>query len=294
MRMLDRIIGEDIQTKFVPDHDIGRVFVDRGLIEQVVFNICVNARDAMPHGGSLTISTERLVVDEEFHETNPWAIPGRYVLMTVTDTGVGMDSETSDHIFEPFYSTKGDAAGTGLGLSTVYGTIQQHHGTIRVYSQPGSGTTFKVYLPETDRQEEPILSDLARPAKGGSEHILVAEDEPRVLDLTRRMLEDAGYTVTHASDGEAALEVYVDQRESIDLLILDVVMPKLGGKEVYDAIRGLGSEVPILFVSGYSESFLHPDFATDPSLAVVRKPFRREELLHAVRAMLSSRKRFTR
>jgi len=281
--MLGRVIGEHIKLDFVPGHQLGTVEADRTMIEQVLLNLCVNSRDAMPHGGHLTIETENVFFDQAYCAQNLWAQPGRYVLISVTDTGAGIELSLLDHIFEPFFTTKGEGQGTGLGLSTVYGAIRQHDGMVRVYSEVGQGTTFKVYLPVVERPVDEVGTKIEGEPPHGTETILVAEDDDSLRHLAKRMLERVGYTVITAADGEEALERYAEQPDRIDLLLLDVVMPRMGGREVLDHLRAQGSDTAILFASGYSQNAIHTDFVLQAGMKLIRKPYRSHDLLHRVR-----------
>jgi PAS domain S-box-containing protein len=286
LKLLRRVIGEHIRLDFVPGHELGIVHADRGMMEQVLMNLCVNARDAMPQGGRLIIETENVRIDEKYRENHPWAVPGRYVLVGVTDTGLGMDAGTLDRIFEPFFSTKEPGRGTGLGLATVYGIVKQHEGLIRAYSEPAKGTAFRVYLPITERAVSEASPNVDGPIPGGNETILVAEDDPMVLSLATRLLERAGYSVVAARDGAEAVAEFRRRRDRIDAVLLDVVMPGLGGREALEQIRLVAPDVRALFASGYSASAIHTGFVLDPGLRVIQKPLGREDLLRAVRSVL--------
>jgi len=297
LKMLRRVIGEHIELRFVPGDSLGTVCVDKGQIEQVLMNLCVNARDAMARGGNLTIETENATVDAEYRRDHPWAAEGRYVLMSVTDTGRGMDAATRARIFEPFFTTKGVGQGTGLGLATVYGIVKQHNGLLHVYSEPEMGTVFKVYLPivESPAEEAPLTAET--PPKGGTETILVAEDEPFVLNLVAEILSTAGYTVLTACDGKEALCIFDEHSGAIDLVVLDVMMPGLSGREVMDQINarhsnahapGAQRNLPFLFSSGYNENAIHTDFVIHEGLRLIQKPYSRTDLLREVRQILDA------
>ncbi len=288
MKMLRRVIGEHITLGAIAGHDLGTVRADPGQIEQILMNLCVNARDAMPEGGTITIETENVRIDEEFRETHPWAEPGRYALLSVTDTGCGMDEETLGNVFEPFFTTKDVGEGTGLGLSTVYGLVKQHEGLVHVYSEVGKGTTFKIYLPLIERAAAAVGDKIEGPAPGGTETILLAEDDETLLKLTKAILEHAGYTVLAAIDGEEAQRLFEDHADAIDLALLDVMMPKLGGKAVYERIREARPGVRVLFSSGYSMNAIHTNFVLDEGLALIQKPCQRDNLLRKVREALDS------
>ena len=286
--MLERVIGEHIKLEFIPGHKLGTVQVDQTMFEQVLLNLCINSRDAMPKGGQLVIETENVFIDQEYCAQNPWARPGRYVLTSVTDTGGGIEAALLDRIFEPFFTTKPTGKGTGLGLATVYGAVRQHEGMVRVYSEVGKGTTFKIYLPAVERSADTVGSKIEGVPPRGTETILVAEDDAGLRSLARRMLERAGYTVFTAADGEEALELFEQQAETIDLLLLDVVMPRLGGREVFDRIHEQNPDLPALFASGYSQNAIHTNFVLQAGMKLIRKPYAADELLHRVREILDA------
>jgi PAS domain S-box-containing protein len=286
--MLERVIGEHIRLDLIPGHHLGTVHADRTMLEQVVLNLCVNARDAMPQGGRLTIETENVTFDSEYCARNPWARPGRYLLLSVTDTGCGMDALTLERIFEPFFSTKGPGKGTGLGLSMVYGIVRQHEGMVRAYSEVGKGTTFKVYLPVVERPADSVGTKIESLPLGGNETILVAEDDASVRELARETLTRAGYTVLLAANGAEALAVFQQHAAQVKLLLLDVVMPELGGREVYDHIHAEHPHLAAVFASGYSENAIHTNFVLQEGMKLIRKPYNTAELLRAVRTALDN------
>jgi len=288
LKMIRRLIGEHINLVFLPGESPGLIRADKGQIEQIVMNLCVNARDAMPKGGTLTIETRNVVIDKAYCIDHPWAVEGRYLLLNVTDTGAGMDEATRSRIFEPFFTTKGLGHGTGLGLATVYGIVKHHNGLIHVYSELGRGTSFKVYLPQAEGVAEKVFVRSEAPAAGGSETILVAEDEGMVRDLVVRLLESAGYKVLAAIDGEDALRVFHEHSGSIDMALLDVIMPKLGGREVMERIQAENPRIRFLFSSGYSANAIHTDFVIKEGLRLIAKPYLREDLLRAVRETLDA------
>jgi two-component system, cell cycle sensor histidine kinase and response regulator CckA len=288
LKMLRRVIGEHIDLGFYPAHHLGVVRADPGQIGQVLTNLCLNGRDAMPTGGTLTIETASVCIDEAYCEEHPQARPGRFVLLSVTDSGCGMDEETLGKVFEPFFTTKCAGEGTGLGLSTVYGLINQHDGFVHVYSEVDKGTTFKIYLPLAQRQAPPVSSEIKRPPPGGNETILLAEDDEMVRQLTESILERAGYTVLTANNGEEALAVFEEHADAIDLLLLDVVMPQLGGRAVHERIHRQHPEVRALFASGYSMSAVHTNFVLEEGLNLIQKPAQRDDLLRKVREVLEA------
>jgi len=288
-KLLHRVIGEDVElkTKLV-DKNV-TVMVDPGQMEQVLMNLCTNARDAMPNGGLLSISTETKYLDVDFAKTYNLEKPGVYVLLTVTDSGVGMDEQTRQKIFEPFFTTKEFGKGTGLGLSIVYGIIKQHNGHITEYSEPGMGTTFKIYLPLVQsRIEETQVAEAITP-EGGTETILVTEDNKEVRALTKAVLEEFGYTVIEAVDGEDGLNKFIENKDKIQLVMLDVVMPKKSGKEASIAIKKVRPEMKILFTSGYTADIIQRKDILEEEADFVTKPVTPHELLTKIREMLDKK-----
>jgi two-component system, cell cycle sensor histidine kinase and response regulator CckA len=286
MKMIQRIIGEHIVLDIIPGHNLGTIHADRGQMEQVLVNLCINARDAMPEGGRITIETENVLFDSEYCRTHEWSKPGWHVLLSATDTGCGMDQKTLDRVFDPFFTTKEVGEGTGLGLSTVYGILRQHDGMVRVYSEPAKGTTFKVYLPCIERPAAVVGNKIESPVKGGNETILLAEDEEVVRELGKRILEDAGYRVLPASDGEEALRVFHTHSETIDLALLDVVMPKVGGREALARMREAQPHLRALFASGYSMNGSQMSPLSGESAELIQKPYGPRNLLRKVREVL--------
>jgi len=286
--LLKSLIGEDVEFKTCFTDMRLMAMVDRGQMEQVLLNLCTNARDAMPHGGLLTISTDVLELDEKSIRTYDLDQPGRYALISVTDTGHGMEETTRERIFEPFYTTKEIGKGTGLGLSIVYGIIKQHGGNITVYSEPGKGTTFKIFLPLIMSRMETVKAERLVTPRGGSEAILVAEDDEAVRTLTSHILQEAGYAVIEAVDGDDAINKFMENRDSIKLAMLDVVMPKKSGKEVCDAIRKIKSDIRILLTSGYTADIISTRGITEEGLEFISKPITPNNLLRKVREVLDA------
>ncbi|MGB6544815.1 MAG: PAS domain S-box protein [Candidatus Acidiferrales bacterium] len=285
-KMLQRLLGEHIEVSATLAADLGQVKADQGQIEQVILNLAVNARDAMPDGGRLTIETSNVELDEDYCMHHPPTIPGRYVALLVTDTGIGMDTATQTHIFEPFFTTKEIGKGTGLGLATVYGVVKQSGGCIWVYSEPGIGSTFKIYLPRVDAPIErvgpgSVVSILER----GSETILLVEDEDLLRTLTRTLLEQSGYTVLEAQGGSEALEIARRHNEPIHLLLTDMVMPGMKGHEVAKSLIAIHPELKVVYMSGYA-SFTGRGML-DSDAALLQKPFTRGALLSKLRAVLN-------
>ena len=285
LQLLRRVLPESITIDFIPGFKLASAFVDSGQFDQVITNLCVNARDAMPNGGRLTIETENVVINGEYRQKHPWAAAGRYVLVSVSDTGHGMDSDTQKRAFEPFFSTKTHGAGSGLGLAMAHGIVRQHEGLVHLYSERGVGTTIKLFWPSTERPAAAVGPKLDGPVPKGQETVLVVEDEARVRQLAARVLQAAGYTVLTAGDGNEALEVFAQHRARIDLILLDAVMPKRSGKEVYEEISH-SSATPVVFTSGYSAASLPAVFLARDDLEVLPKPYSPDLLLRKVRAVL--------
>ena len=288
LKLLGRVIGEDIQLEWRPGVRVGTIHADRGMLEQTLMNLCVNARDAMSRGGNLTIATRDVSYEDELPcPDQPWAKPGRYVLLSVSDTGCGMNAEVLEHVFEPFFTTKEAGSGTGLGLATVYGIVRQHAGMIDVASEPGRGTTFSLYWPVSEAETEtPEFEGAEDNASRGTETILLVEDDEAVRRLARTLLERAGYTVLTAQNGTEALKLLDARGKDVELAILDVVMPEMGGREVYERMNKLRPGLRVLFASGYSEGGVHTNFVVDTGLNLLQKPFTHATLLHAVRNAL--------
>jgi PAS domain S-box-containing protein len=291
LKMLTRMIGEDIDLVMVPAAGLGTVRADAGQIEQVIMNLAVNARDAMPSGGKLTIETSNISLDEEYARFHAPLKPGNYVMLAISDTGAGMDSETQSHIFEPFFTTKGPK-GTGLGLSTVYGIVKQSGGYIWVYSESGKGTTFKIYLPRVaDAVESPAL--VAVPAEAvatepGTETILLVEDEANLRYLARQYLEKQGYRVLEAADGAVAMQIAVAHEGMIHLLLTDVIMPGMNGRELAQRISEIRPNAKVLYMSGYTENVIGRNGTLDAGVRLLQKPFTLRDLKSKVREVLDS------
>jgi PAS domain S-box-containing protein len=288
-KMLTRMIGEDIDLVMVPAADLGSVRADAGQIEQVIMNLAVNARDAMPSGGKLTIETSNVSLDDEYARFHAPLKTGNYVMLAISDTGAGMDSETQSHIFEPFFTTKGPK-GTGLGLSTVYGIVKQSGGYIWVYSEPGKGTTFKIYLPRVaEAAETPALVAIpAESTEPGTETILLVEDEANLRYLARQYLEKQGYRVIEAADGAVAMQIAVAHEGVIHLLLTDVIMPGMNGRELAQRISEIRPNVKILYMSGYTENVIGRNGTLDAGVRLLQKPFSLRDLKSKVREVLDT------
>ncbi|MFZ2633091.1 MAG: ATP-binding protein [Desulfosalsimonadaceae bacterium] len=286
-KLLVRIIRESIEFNLdLADRPL-IVPADAGEIEQVLINLAANARDAMPEGGRLRIGTGLAEVDEESVAAYGYGKPGRYALITVADTGQGMDAEIQKKIFEPFFTTKGIGEGTGLGLAISYGIIKQHEGYIKVYSEPGQGTVFTIYLPLSEEAASPDKKpEAAASVKGGNETVLIAEDDASLRKLTKTVLESFGYSVILAEDGEDAITKFMENRERISLVLLDMIMPKKNGKEVSDAIIKIDPRMKVLFASGYAMDNITNKELTEAGFDFIHKPFRPKDLLIKVREVL--------
>ena len=286
-KMLVRIISENIECNLELADTPLMVLADTGQMEQVLINLAANAKDAMQDGGRLTISTGMEEMDDEYVAVYGYGKPGRYALITVADTGQGMDTETQQKIFEPFFTTKGLGEGTGLGLSISYGIIKQHGGYIKVYSEPGHGASFKIYLPLSEEAAYPDKKrDAATPLTGGNETVLVAEDDASLRQLTRITLESFGYTVISAEDGEDAITKYMENRERISLVLIDMIMPKKNGNEVREALIKITPGIKMLFSSGYAMDTVMSNDVTEADVDFIRKPFLPKDLLMKVREIL--------
>jgi PAS domain S-box-containing protein len=283
--LLKRLIGEEIELVFVPSADVGRVHVDPGQLEQVIVNLAVNARDAMPRGGRLTIETSNAVLDAGYAAQHVGVVPGQFVMLAVSDTGVGMDAATQARMFEPFFTTKGPGKGTGLGLATVYGIVKQSGGHVRVYSEPGVGTAFRIYLPRTDAALEEEASAGATLPRG-QETVLLVEDDEEVRRFAREVLERLGYTVLEATGANDAVGISERHLGVINVLLTDVVMPQMSGRELAEAIAPARPETRILFMSGYTDDAIVRHGVLEAGIKFLEKPFSPQALAVKVREVL--------
>ncbi len=289
-KMLRRLIGENIEVTVLPQSNLGRVLADPGQIEQVIINLAVNARDAMPAGGKLTISTANVLLDEAFVASHVGATPGEFVMFAISDTGCGLSDYARAHLFEPFFTTKEFGKGTGLGLATVFGIIKQHNGNIWVESKPNEGATFRIYLPRlSEAESQARQSRLSPAASKRHETILLVEDEYNVRTLAARTLAGYGYKILEAGHGEEALRVARAHKGTIHLLLTDIVMPILGGQELATQLRQERPRMRVLFMSGYLDQTALPDWLQQPGVACIQKPFSDEALCEKVRATLHAR-----
>ncbi|MDH5752491.1 MAG: PAS domain S-box protein [Deltaproteobacteria bacterium] len=288
-RLLRRLIGEDIELTVEVSDATCHIRADRGMLEQTILNLCVNARDAMPEGGQLAISVERFEADHDFCRTREGLVPGDFVKLSFQDTGMGMNEDVKERLFEPFFTTKGPEKGSGLGLAMVYGTIQQHNGHIEVESIPGEGSTFFIYLPSTDAQTS--AGEEAKPVmaqRGKGETLLVAEDEEELLLNLTEILELKGYKILSARDGVQAMEI-LQKEKNIDMLVLDVVMPGLGGQKIYEAVKDERPHLPVIFSSGYTDMSLDKATLDDPRVRLIQKPYTVNSLLTTIADMLNKK-----
>jgi signal transduction histidine kinase/ActR/RegA family two-component response regulator len=286
MSLVRRLLPANIQTDVVAGAALPRLQLDPFQVEQVLMNLALNARDAMPAGGRLTIETEQIVVNGDYRRAHPWARPGRYVLVTVSDTGVGMAPDVLERVFEPFFTTKSPGEGTGLGLAVAWSIVQQHGGMIHAYSEVGMGTAFKVYLPAAEQVASQVAKKIVGAVPRGVESILVADDQPHVLHLLKRVLHGAGYRVTTAADGAEAVKAAAVQ--PFDLYLFDAVMPRLSGREACERIRAQQPAARFLFASGYGAEALPASFLKDMGVETIPKPLDPDTLLRAVRAVLDA------
>jgi PAS domain S-box-containing protein len=286
-KFLGRVMREDIVLKTDRHEETLPVLADANQLEQVFMNLATNARDAMPKGGAFTIATERFMLDEKFKALHGYGQPGAYALITVSDTGIGMSDSTRQHIFDPFFTTKGVGQGTGLGLSIVYGIVKQHDGYINVYSEPQKGTTFRIYLPLIeDAVEEERAAQESEYPRQGTETILLAEDDASLRKLVVSVLEEAGYTVLTAIDGDDAVKKFLENKDRIKLLLFDLVMPHKSGREAYDEIRKMKPAIRVLFSSGHSPDLVQQMASTEHGVSVALKPISPLDLLKKVRGIL--------
>jgi PAS domain S-box-containing protein len=291
MNLLDKVIGKDVKIKTALADDLSAVRADPTQIEQVLMNLCINSRDAMPKGGQITIETRNAGFSEEDCRRTMGLQPGRFAELRVSDTGIGMDAALRERIFEPFFTTKGTGKGTGLGLATVYGIVKQHNGSIQVESEPGLGSTFRIFLPinETAKAGEfrsSVFEDL--PVRGGTETILLADDHDGICEMAQSVLTAKGYQILLARDGQEAIEVFTAHHDRISLVLLDVIMPRRSGPEVFAAIKALNPGVSVLFATGYSNETARLADLVERGVAVLRKPYSPSVLCRRVREVLDA------
>jgi CheY-like chemotaxis protein len=290
LKVLRRLMGENIELVWQPGPKLWSVKMDPVQVDQILANLCVNSRDAIPEVGTVTIETENVVLDKGYSADRAGFLPGEYVMLAVSDNGAGMDTETVDNAFDPFFTTKGTGMGTGLGLSTVYGIVKQNHGFINLYSEPGKGTRIKIYFPRYRQDNEGRFKAIdSEIAVGAGETVLVVEDEDPVLRLTQQMLETMGYQVLGSATPEDALETARKRETEIDLLITDVVLPRMSGKDVAEEIMKIRPGIKVLFMSGYTADVLGHQGVLDEGVAFLEKPFTFHSLAARVSETLGAR-----
>jgi signal transduction histidine kinase/CheY-like chemotaxis protein len=295
-KMLLRLIGEDVQLETILEPKLKSIKADRGSIEQVIMNLVVNARDAMPNGGKITIRTENTILDEKGSAGIAEAKPGEFVCVSITDTGIGMDKETREHIFEPFFTTKAKGEGTGLGLSTVYGIVKQIGGWINVYSEPGQGATFRIYLPTLSDSAEG-KSELSKETasspelRGNGERLLLVEDDELIRTATQRLLSETGYTVLSAGSAEEALAIFQREDGDFQLVICDVVLPDKSGVELADQLLALQPELRVILSSGYTDEKLRMSAVEEKGYPFLQKPYSTEKLLRSIKENIGNKGR---
>jgi nitrogen-specific signal transduction histidine kinase/ActR/RegA family two-component response regulator len=287
--LLRKVIGEDIEVRLVPAPNLRVTVADPAQIDQVIMNLCINARDAMAQGGRLTIETQNVDFDEEYCRLHTFVKPGGYVVLIVSDTGIGMDNPTMERIFEPFFTTKEVGKGTGLGLATVFGIVKQHGGFINVYSEPGKGTTFRVYLPGESGASEPAKTPSNERPRRGTETILLAEDHDGLRELGKETLEALGYRVMLAASGSEAVEIFKRSAEGIDVVVLDVVMPELGGPEAYLQMSAIRPGIGVVFATGYTAEAASLTSLVEKGAVVLQKPYTARSLSGAIRGTIESK-----
>ncbi|MCF8053227.1 MAG: response regulator [Desulfobacterales bacterium] len=287
LKMLRRLIGEHINLSWQPGGGLWPVRMDPSQLDQILANLCVNAGDAIAEVGNITIETENVAIDEEYCAEHPGSVLGEFVVLAISDDGTGMDKEILENLFEPFFTTKKSGEGTGLGLATVYGIVKQNEGFINVYSEPGKGTTFRIYLPrhtgDTEEETKPIVPEVAA---GRGEIILLVEDERSILRIGKKMLESLGYSVLAASSAEEAAALAKEHAGMIHLLITDVVMPAMNGRELAERLQALYPDLKVLFMSGYTANVIAHRGVLEASMDFIQKPFSKRDLAEKVRKVL--------
>jgi PAS domain S-box-containing protein len=288
LKMLGRLIGENIDLEWKPGTDLKKIFMDPSQLDQILTNMCINARDAIKNNGKVTIETADVFFDEAYCRQHLEFLPGEYVMLAVSDNGCGMEKEVLKKVFEPFFTTKEMGKGTGLGLATVYGIVRQNKGFINAYSEPGQGTTFKIYLPPYHSHEEPAVERKVGTVLSGNETLLLVEDEPSILNMIKSMLEMQGYTVLASTKPLEAIRLARENPESIDLLLTDVVMPEMNGRELTKQLHDFYPQMKTLYMSGYTANVIAHHGVLDNGVNFIHKPFSRSELSHKIREALEA------
>ncbi|MBE0556359.1 MAG: response regulator, partial [Proteobacteria bacterium] len=283
---LSRLIGADIDLRFCPGENLWRINFDPAQVEQILVNLAVNARDAMPDGGKLTIETENCRLDAAYCLKHLGFKPGQYVFLGVSDDGMGMDRETQSHLFEPFFTTKEVGKGTGLGLATVYGMVKQNGGFIICYSEPGRGTTFKIYIPRVSGEGETAEEPREAPVAHGAGRILLVEDDEMVREITKDILEEIGYTVLTVDTPKEAVALCENKETRVDLLLTDVVMPEMSGKELGKRIAAIRPGIKVLFMSGYTSDVIAHRGVLEKGVHFIQKPFRLKDLARKIHELI--------
>jgi two-component system, cell cycle sensor histidine kinase and response regulator CckA len=286
-KLLRAAIGEQIDFKMVCSPDLQAIYADRTQIEQVLMNLCLNARDAMPQGGHLVVETRNVEIGDEFSDVHFYGSPGKYVLLSVSDSGVGMNKETLDRIFEPFFTTKEPGKGTGLGSATVYGVVKQHEGFVNVYSELGHGTTFRVYLPAAKVVSDVAQAPIPDRVVTGTETVLLAEDHEELREIAEETLTSAGYHVIVANNGEDAVRLFRAHVNEVKVVVLDVIMPRLTGVGAFSQVCAMKPDVPVIFTTGHTEELASLSSGIQSAAGFLQKPYSPKALCQAVRSALS-------
>ena len=286
LKMLNRLIGENIELKWIPGNDLGTVKMDTTQINQILANLCINARDAIETSGRITIETSPATIDDACFADKPWFKPGRYVSLSISDTGSGMDKETLKKIFDPFFTTKAVGVGTGLGLATVYGIVKQNKSFINVYSEPGRGSTFNLYFPRHSAPTDRDIQGASQVLTGQGETLLLVEDDAATLKMYRQMLESVGYRVIDTQHPEHAVDIACNTKDDIRLLITDVIMPKMNGNELSQKITAVLPDLKTLFMSGYTADVIGEQGVLGHDVNFIQKPFSKKDLAQKIRAVL--------
>ncbi|MEA3548866.1 MAG: ATP-binding protein, partial [Thermodesulfobacteriota bacterium] len=285
-KLLTRVIPEDIHLELRPHAGQRTIQADQGQLEQIIMNLAVNAGDSMPDGGRLIIETSPIVLDAEYAKNHDEIEPGPYVMLSVSDTGEGMEQEVSEKIFDPFFTTKGVGKGTGLGLATVFGIIKQHNGHVHVYSEPGMGTTFKIYFPQVTRTLEKMVEQTPEPMPKGTENILIVDDEKDIVDLVAATLKPLGYKITATNDPEEAVTLHQETTKKFDLLLTDVIMPEMNGRQLAEALSTQQPDLKVIYMSGYTDDIIKRHSIMEQGFELIHKPLLPRALADKLREVL--------